>query len=137
MWLTNVIRVISYRPMQAVETLLLVSLALGGLYLVTPFYTPETNATAGITQNTSIPQILGAFHIGLALWWGDSLFRRGLRGMGSRRNSALMMTSLYIFYGIAQTVIFGFERIPWLATFTLAALAGVVYLWLALGDDGN
>jgi hypothetical protein len=142
MWLTKGLKVISFRPMEAVGFILALAVLLAGAWLLSPFFQPDESTGAKISGSLQvIPTILGAYQVIVGTIWLAGIFNKSKNwSLVVRRTCSFMVFLLYTFYGISGVILNGIHRITWLSTFTIAFIAAIKYLWLGVvgdKDDGN
>lgn len=117
--------------MDVVELITATTVFIHGLWLVSPFFKPSSSVGSLILHGEStIPQALGAIQIAMTMAALYSLIRKPRNQGVIRQGTAFFICTLYMFYGTASMILFGFERVTWVTTFALAFISGVVYLRL-------
>jgi hypothetical protein len=131
--------------MDAVGFVLAFAAFLAGIYLLgvglelihipTASLSPTSARISGINW---LPSIFGVLQLGLGGTWIYAIFNKDKPwSVKVRKNCAMLMFLIYMFYGFSGVILEGITRVSWLSTFSIALIAGIKYLWLSTRDDGD
>ncbi len=121
------------RPMQAIETIIALTLFTFGAYLTSPFYEITSGTSIGIAfqDNPSVQVAVGlllymlpALPIILALFW------KRFNTLKWRTRSTFCMFIACMFITILRLIIIGLTPLFWIFTFALGLVSAVCYLYM-------
>lgn len=119
-------RLITFRPLSVIETILAVVLVIFGIYLDSPFYESFPTTSIGAVFEADLARLL----ISLVYLVPPALLLIGHRKSSDKfRSVGLFGIFLaYFFITILRLATFGWQPLSWLFTLALAIIAAIVFI---------